>query len=124
MLKERIVSSSSHNCQPMKGLSEFGFFYNPVWIILKNIDMYTVVIKDHSGGSVGKEHLEPCLERGHPRLVERIIEIKQGAVLGQVVEGVSANDFYILIPLQPAPCFLGNCFVQLDSYHLVAQSTI
>jgi hypothetical protein len=70
-------------------------------------------------GSVN--HLEPVFKFSDPRRREWIIEIKDGRILREVVEGVPANDSHILISAQSSLRSPGDCFIQLYANNLVGK---
>jgi hypothetical protein len=106
----------------METLTQHTFFDNPVWIVPEDIDVHTVVVDNGDTTPLGKTELELMLEGRDPWFFERIVEIKDGSILGQVKESIATNDFHIPVSPQSPLYFTGDHFIHLNTDDLVDES--
>src|SRR5713101_3471956 len=99
----------------MERLTQHTLFDNPVWIVLEDIDIYAVVVENGDTTPLGKTELELMLEGRDPWFFERIIEIKDGSILGQSRESIATNDFHIFVSPQSSLYLPCDRFIHLNT---------
>ena len=107
----------------MEALVQDNLFDNPIWIVLEDLAVYTIVVENSDTASLRKKQLEPLLETHHPGLFERVIEIKDGPIFGQMDEGITANYFHVRVSPQSPLCLSGDGLIQLHTDDLVGESS-
>lgn len=108
----------------MKRGGELNFLDVPLWIILENLHMYAIVVKQNLGPFLKEEREQTVFKRVKPLFVERIVEVEKRAMLRKKRESISDNDLDVAIASQSTLGFPGDRFVDLNTDNLVSQSLI